>query len=154
MLEEMHVTQTRPQPIALIRLTIPRAEIRNMMGPARQELAAVLAQQGLTPAGPGFCHHFRMSPQVFDFEVCVPVPAPVTASGRVQPGLLPAMTVASAIYRGPYEGLGSAWPEFDAWIHSQGRQTGPELWEHYLSGPERSANPADWQTEFWRLLAD
>lgn len=34
MLDQPRIVQTRAQPAAVIRLTIPREEIRNVMGPA------------------------------------------------------------------------------------------------------------------------
>ena len=78
--------------------------------------------------------------------------APVTAVGRVKPGELPAATVARTAYHGPYEGLGPAWGEFDAWIASEGHKPAANLWECYTAGPESSPNPADWRTELNRPL--
>ncbi len=102
--------------------------------------------------GPWFTHHLRMDPDVFDFEICLPVAAPVSAAGRVQPGLLPAATVARTVYRGPYEGLPSAWGEFDAWITAQDRTPAPDIWEVYVAGPESGPDPAGWRTELNRPL--
>jgi uncharacterized protein (DUF427 family) len=73
MLDKPRIVQTAVQPAAVIRLTIPRAEIRNVMGPGHRELMAALAAQGIAPAGPWFSHHFRMDPDVFDFEIGIPV---------------------------------------------------------------------------------
>ena len=109
MLDTPQIAQTTNQLTAVIRLTIPRAEIRNVMGPGIAELMAAVAAQGIGPAGPWFTHHLRMDPATFDFEICVPVTAPVAASGRVKAGHLPATTVARTTYHGSYEGLGGAW---------------------------------------------
>src|SRR4029077_15631511 len=114
MLDQPWITETSVQLTAAIRLTIPREEIRNVMGPGIAELMAAVAAQGMAPAGPWFTHHLRMDPATFDFEIWVPVTAPVAASGRVKAGHLPATTVARTVYHGPYEGLGGAWGEFDA----------------------------------------
>jgi effector-binding domain-containing protein len=152
MLETPHIAQTAAQAIALIRLTIPRAEIRNVMGPGYHELTAALAAQGVVPTGSWFTHHLRMDPNVFDFEICLPVAAPVSAAGRVQPGVLPAATVARTVYRGPYEGLPSAWGEFDAWIAAGNHTPALDLWEVYVAGPESGPEPAGWRTELNRPL--
>ena len=90
MLDTPRITQTPAQPTAIIRLTIPREEIRYVMGPGIGELMAALAA---------------------DFETVVPVTAPVSTAGRVKVGRLPATTVARTVYHGPYEGLGPAWAE-------------------------------------------
>jgi effector-binding domain-containing protein len=152
MLDTPQITQTAAELTAVIRLTIPRAEIRNVMGPGLMELMAAVAGQGIAPCGPWFTHHLKMSPEIFDFEICLPVPTPVAAMGRVQPGLLPAARVARTVYHGPYEGLGDAWGEFERWIAANGYQSGPDLWECYVAGPESSPDPARWRTELNRPL--
>jgi effector-binding domain-containing protein len=78
----------------------------------------------------------------------VPVRLSFAQAGRVVPGELPACGVARTVYRGPYEGLGEAWREFDAWIAANGYQAAPGLWEFYLTGP----NAAEPQTELNRPL--
>jgi effector-binding domain-containing protein len=148
------VTESAAQLTAVIRLTVPRAEIQHVMGPGYQELMAAVAGQGIAATGPWFTHHLRMDPDVFDFELGIPVAAPVRPAGRVQPGELPAARVARAVYRGPYEGLGEAWGEFQAWMKAQGLTGRPDLWECYAAGPESSPDPAHWRTELNRPLAD
>lgn len=152
MIEPPQITQTAAQQAAVIRLTIPREEIREVMGPGIGELMAAVAAQGIAPTGPVFSHHFRMDPKVFDFEIGVPVSAPVSAAGRVKPGQLPAATVARTVYHGSYEGLGPAWGEFGAWIADEGHTPAADLWECYVAGPESSPNPAAWRTELNRPL--
>jgi effector-binding domain-containing protein len=93
-----------------------------------------------------------MQPDIFDFEIGVPVNSAVTATGRVKPSQRPAMKVARTIYRGAYEGLPSAWGEFEAWIAAQGHTSAVDLWECYAAGPESSSDPANWRTELTRPL--
>ena len=94
MIDTPQIAQTAAQPAAVIRLTIPRAEIRNVMGPAYGELMAAVAAQGIASTGPWFNHHLRMDPDTFDFEIGVPVTASISAAGRVRAGQLPAAMVA------------------------------------------------------------
>lgn len=152
MLDEPQILKTDAQLTAIIRLTIPREEIQNVMGPGIAELMAAAAAQGIGPAGPVFSHHLRIDPDTFDFELGVPVTAPVAAAGRVKAGQLPAATVARTVYHGPYEGLGPAWEEFDAWIAAEGHTAAPDLWECYVAGPESNPDPAHWRTELKRPL--
>ena len=152
MLFRSQITQTAAQLAAVIRLTIPRDQIRNVMGPGLAELMAAIAAQGIAPAGPWFSHHLRMDPDIFDFEISVPVTAPVAPTGRVLPSRLPARTVTRTVYHGAYEGLGAAWGEFDAWIAAQGHKPAPDLWECYVAGPESDPDPATWRTELNRPL--
>ena len=152
MIETPVVTQSAEQTTAIIRLTVPRAQIRTVMGPGLGELMAAIAAQGVAPAGPWFTHHLRMDPDVFDFEISVPVEKPIVAAGRVVPSRLPAATVARTIFHGSYEGLAAAWGEFDAWIAAKGFTTGPDLWECYVAGPESNPDPAAWRTQLNRPL--
>jgi effector-binding domain-containing protein len=142
MIDTPQITQSAAHLAAVIRLTAPREEIRKIMGPAIRELMTAVAAQGMAPAGPVFSHHLRMDPNVFDFEVGVPVSKPVSPMGRVRPGQVPATTVARTVYHGVYEGLGSAWGEFDGWITADGHTPGPDLWECYVAVPESCPDPA------------
>ncbi|GAB3255941.1 GyrI-like domain-containing protein [Chitinimonas naiadis] len=152
MIETPRITQTSRQLTAVIHLTIPREEIRNVMGPGIGELMSTVAAQGIATAGAWFCHHFRMDPQTFDFEIGVPVAAAVQPTGRVKGSELRAATVARTVYHGAYEGLGPAWGEFEAWITINGHKSAPDLWECYVVGPESSPEPANWRTELNRPL--
>jgi effector-binding domain-containing protein len=153
-IETPHITESEAQTTAVIRLTIPREEIRTVMAPGIGELMAVVADQGIGPAGPWFTHYLRMDPEIFDFEIGVPVSEPAVPQGRVEPGELPATTVLRTVYHGPYDGLGAAWAEFDRWIAENGHTPGPDLWERYLVGPEISDDAETWRTELNRPLAE
>jgi effector-binding domain-containing protein len=147
------ILHTTVQQTAVIRLTIPREEIRTVMGPGIGELMATVSAQGIGPTGPWFSHHLRTDPAVFDFEIGVPVSAPVTPTGRVRPGELPAARVARTVYHGPYEGLGAAWGELGEWLAVNGHAPGTALWECYLAGPESTADSSQFRTELNRPLA-
>ena len=114
MIDTPQIVQTKSVPTAKIHITVPRDQIRTVMMPGLQEVRAALKEQGIEPAGPWLTHHLKMEPGIFDFEIMVPVTRPVTEAGRVQPGELPATTVARTVYHGGYEGLGEAWGRFIA----------------------------------------
>jgi effector-binding domain-containing protein len=152
MLDTPHITQTTTRLTAVIHFTIPREEIQDVMGPGIAELMATVAAQGITPTGPWFDHHLTMAEDTWDFEICVPVSAPVVAAGRVRPSKWPAMKVARTVYRGAYEGLADAWGEFLDWITANGHTVAPDLYQCYVAGPESSPDPANWRTELTKPL--
>jgi effector-binding domain-containing protein len=154
MIDVPQIVRTAAQHTAIIHFTIPRNEIQNVMGPGLSELMATVAAQGVSPAGPWFAHHLRMDPNTYDFEISLPVLSPIAPFGRVQPSQSPATTVARTIYHGGYEGLASAWGEFDAWIIAEGHTPGPDLWECYVAGPESNPDPPTFRTELSRPLSD
>ena len=152
MLDTPQIIYTTAQPIAVTHLTVPVTQIREVMGPGITELRAAVEAQGIAITGAWFTHHLRMPGEIFDFEIGLPVAKAVSAAGRMQPGVWPAMTLARAVYHGPYEGLASAWGEFGKWISANGHQPATELWEQYVAGPESGSDPAAWRTELNRPL--
>ena len=131
MLDTPQVLSTDEQLTAVIHLTIERAEIAQVMGPAIAEVMSTIAAQGVVPTGPCFSYHLRIPSDTFDFEVGVPVNSPVAPSGRVKMSKLPAAKIVRTSYRGEYEGLGAAWGEFCAWIEAEGLWVQDRLWECY-----------------------
>jgi len=153
MIDTPQVVQTDEQVTAVIHITVPRAEISQVMGPAIGEILSTLAAQGTAPAGPCYSFHWKRPADTFDFEVGFPVSRPITPAGRVKMSRLPEGKVVRTLYRGGYEGLGAAWGEFMAWIEGEGFETQGSLWESYLSGPESGPDPNLWCTELNRPLA-
>lgn len=152
MLATPQIVETSVQQAAVIHLTVPRNEMMQVFGPAIGELMSALAAQGIEPVGAVFAHHLKMSPGIFDFELGVKVTGPVKAVGRVKPGQLPAAKVARTVYSGPYEGLPSAWDEFNAWMKESHLAQAEDLWELYSVGPQSTPDSASWRTELNRPL--
>ena len=152
LIEAPVITETAPRLAAAIHFTIPRSQIRSVMGPGLSEIMAAVQAQGIGPTGPWFTHHLKMDPATFDFEICVPVSAPVTPVGRVVSREIPAVQVARTVYRGSYEQLANGWQEFGAWMARNGHVAGPDLYECYTVGPESNPDAAAWRTELSRPL--
>jgi effector-binding domain-containing protein len=142
------------QLVAAIHIETPRAKMPRVMGPAISEVMAAVKAQGIGPTAPWFTHHLAMTPDAFEFDICVPVSSSVTAVGRVKSWRRPALRVVRAIYTGPYEGLGDAWHEFGKWTEAKGHQMAGDLYECYLIGPESSPDPANWRTELSRPVIE
>lgn len=150
MIEKPQVAETPAQQVATIHIETPRSEMQRVMGPGIGEAMTAVKAQGIGPTGPWFAHHLKMIPDAFNFDICVPVSAPVQATGRVKPWQRPSLKMVCTVYRGRYEGLGEAWHAFDEWAQANGYKTAGDLYECYLVGPESSANPEDWRTELSR----
>lgn len=139
---------------AVIPLTVSRAAIKDLMVPAIGEVLATLAAQSASPAGPCVAFHRRRPKDFFDFEVGFPVAAPIVPTGRVINSVLPAARVVQTVHQGDYDGLASAWGEFVDWIEAQDLKTQEHFWESYLTDPETTPDPADWQTQLTVPLAN
>lgn len=154
MIEKPQVIDTAAQQVATLHIETSRLKMQHVMGPGIAETMAAVKAQAIAPTGPWFAHHLKMTPESFDFDICVPVSAPATAVGRVKPWQRPALKVVRTIYYGPYEGLGEAWHEFDGWVETNGYKTAADLYECYLVGPEASPDPTEWRTELSRPLVE
>jgi effector-binding domain-containing protein len=154
MIDTPRLIQTIAQHTAFIHLSVTCEEMQHLFGPTIGELMAALGAQGVAPAGPVFAHHLRCPDETFDFELGVPVAAPVTAAGRLEPGIWPAQLAARTSYSGPYERLPDAWGEFTDWISAHGHQPADDLYEAYVTGPHSSPDPANWRTELTRPLKE
>ena len=152
MLDAPEIVQTAAQIAAVVRITIPRNQIEEVMGPAIMEAIEAATVQGIGPIGPVFAHHFDMQPGIFNFEVGVPVSSPVMPVGRVFASELPAAKVMRTVYTGPYEGLGDGWGDFMDQIEASGHTPAANLWERYLSNPEIDLDPATYRTELNRPI--
>ena len=148
MIDTPQILTTTDQPCAIIPLVIPTSEIREHMGAATQEIAAVLRAQGIPPTGPWFTHHRKIPDTHFDFEISFPTATPVTPSGRVIPSVWPATRVARTVHHGDYSGLVAAWGELLQWLQANNRIPAPAaIWEVYTINPDDASNPANWQTQ-------
>jgi effector-binding domain-containing protein len=154
MIDTPQIIQTEELLTAVIHLTVPRADISNVMGPAIAEIISTIATQGASINGPCFSYHRKRPSDIFDFEVGFPVNQPITADGRVKMSKLPAVKVIRTIYQGGYEGLGAAWGEFCKWIADEGLDAQESLWECYLTDPGSNPDSETWRTELNRPLTE
>lgn len=152
MIDPPRIVTLTPQETAVIRIVVPRAEIRNVMGPAFEELFGTVMGQGITPGGPAYSYHRRFDPEVFDFELGVPVTSTVVPQGRVDVGALPGGRAATTTYQGPYDDLAMGWGALMEWVANQGLTPAENAWEVYAHGPESTPNPREWQTHLVRPL--
>jgi len=161
---EPQVQERAAQHYAAIPVTVAMDGLSSAIDSGYAELFGWLASQGITPAGPPLVRYLviDMAGQL-QIELAVPVAAPITASGRIQPGTLPEGRYAVLRHTGPYDGLAASnaallrWAQeneigLDTWATAQG-----SAWrcraEHYLSDPSQEPDPAKLETDVAILLA-
>ena len=129
------------------------------------EVHAWLSQRGARPAGAPFIRYLTAPPGgEWSIEIGIPAFGEISSDDRVVVGSFPAGRYAVMVHTGPYEGLGSANAELQAWAASaaltfQLDDTAQgSVWrnhsEFYLTDPGTEPDPAKWQTEIVYLLAD
>ncbi len=137
---------------AVIHVHCTREEIQLAMGRGVRELLDVVRAQGAAPVDALYTHHLRRPTDSFDFEIGVPVDKSITPAGRVRPAEWPPMRVACTLHCGRYEQLPRAWGELKQWIAGQGLHITDDLWECYLTGPERGSDARLWRTQLIQPL--
>lgn len=157
------VTVRAAQHYAGIKETVTMDTIGPAVDRAFPELFGWLGGQGITPAGPPFIR-FLVIDMAADLEVDfgVPVASPVTAGGRVQPGVLPGGRYLVLRHAGPYDQLIGANAELQDWAEANGvsfeRSDTPRgsAWpgriEQYLTDPSTEPDPSKWQTDIAYLI--
>ena len=153
MIEPPQITElARHRTTAVIHVRCTREEIQLVMGRGVRELLDAVRAQGAQPVAALYTHHLRRPTDRFDFEIGVPVDQPVQAAGRMRPGEWPPMRVARTVHRGRYEDLPQSWGQFKQWIAEQGLHMTSDLWECYVTGPERGLDARMWRTELIQPL--
>jgi effector-binding domain-containing protein len=110
------------------------------------ELYACVEASGANPGGPPFVvYQSGSQPGVlWEIDICAPVAAPLVAPVCADYMEMPACDVASLLHVGPYDTLGEAYAQVEAFIAEHGlQQAGPPR-EFYYSEPE--APPAETRT--------
>ena len=98
------------------------------------------------------CTVFLSPPNELDphsglFEVCVPVAPGTAGDAKVGVKQLPAMTVAYAVVKGPYDKISAHYSEFLAWLTAEGLEVAGPPREIYVKGPQSNVPSAEYLTE-------
>jgi effector-binding domain-containing protein len=164
MSQEPQIQERAAQHYAGIPMTVTMDGLSSAVDSAFSELFGWLASQGITPAGPPLIRYLVIDMAGdLRIEMAVPVAAPVTVSGRIQPGILPGGRYAVLRHTGPYDGLIASNAALQRWAQEQGIQF--DTWdtaqgsawrsraEHYLTDPSQEPDPAKLETDVAYLIA-
>ncbi len=135
-------------PVASIRAKVSLREISKELATMLPEAMRAVGEQGIPPIGPPFTRYFNMATAGdIDIEAGFPVARPITASGRVKPGTLPAGQVASVWHIGPYHTVGQTHQRLMAWVAQRGLAPSGGPWEIYWTDPGLEPDSSRWRTE-------
>ena len=141
--------------LAVVRETVAMDALTDFYDRAFREVAAALARQGATPAGPAVGVYFGSPGATAEVAAGFPTAEPITADGAVVPLTLPGGRVAQLLHAGAYDGLGASYDRLFAWLGEQSEVAGEVMWETYLTEPSPEKDPASMQTLIsWVIAAD
>jgi effector-binding domain-containing protein len=155
--DDPELVTVAPATTAVIRATVPMADLRNFFDASFGALSAALSAQAVGIAGPAFALYHGMPTDTVDLEVGFVTDGTVEPAGDVIAGALPGGRVARVVHHGSFDGLGDAWARLYEWISAQGLT--PEtpdagFWEVYITEPSPDMDPADLRTELNAPLRD
>lgn len=140
------------QPILLIRRRIARGELSSTLAECFGTLFGHGQRAALPIAGWPLARYVAMGPGLMTVEAAMPLAAPASAAGIMEPGSLPSGPTAFAVHVGAYEQLPETHAAIERWIDAQGYQVGGAPWESYVTDPAEHPDSAEWRTEvYWPL---
>lgn len=153
--DTISIKHTPAHAAAVVRARATADTMADTVGASFAAIGAAIQASGATFAGPPF---FTMSAPADDepteIEVGFPVAAPFTDRDAVMGIEVPAMTVAAAIHRGPYDQAGPVYQAIEAWIQEHGHAGVGAPREVYLNSPGDVASPEEYLTEIQFPISD
>lgn len=126
--------QSAQQTVYVSRRT-PVQKLSQVLGEVYGKLEQYLDDVKEKPAGPPFVAYRNMDMTNLDCEIGFPVAKKLTGKGEVKAGVLPAGTIVSCVYTGPYDKISSAYEELNHWIVDHHYQVAGAAYEMYLNSP-------------------
>lgn len=153
--DEIEVRQLDEQPTVSIREQVARDMIGPMLAERVAEIEAFIAGRRGQGTGAPFArlHNYgQVERDDIDLEVGVPTTEVVDcpAETAFNANKLPAGPAAVLRYRGPYEEIGAAYEQLQAWIRDSDHEAQGAPWELFIGDLESD----DWEVEIvWPLMA-
>lgn len=152
---DFDIIEINEQQTAVVKATVPMAELKDLFDRAFGEVFAAIGKQGVAPAGAPFGYYpVKPTDAGVQVEAGVPVAGPVSADGDVVASALPGGRVVHGTHVGPYELLEQTYGALMAWVQEQGLTLAAGMWECYVSDPAAQPDPATWRTEIYWPLAE
>lgn len=139
------VKEQAAQPALAIRTRSAVEHLPEVLGQAYGRIFTYLGELGEGPAGAPYMGYYNMDMQDLDLEIGVPVMRVLPGKDPVQPAQLPGGRVATCLYTGPYNKMGSAYDALNQYIHEQGLLPTGVVYEIYISDPSQTP-PQELQT--------
>ena len=153
-MNEITLFERQEQATAVIRERVPMNELPQFFARAYQATMAAAQAQGRHPTGPPFSMYHGRPTDVVDVEAGFPVNGAIAPADGVVPGTLPAGKVVQTTHVGPYDTLSQTYDMVLGYMKEHDLTPADDMWEVYLSDPQRQPDPATWRTEIFWPVAD
>jgi effector-binding domain-containing protein len=136
---------------ATVRVSCDADKVSATLAAIFPEIGGVMEAQGAQMSGPPFTryHVIDRGKNRIDLEAGIPLAAPITAAGRVQPATLPAGKAAMTWHRGSYHDLQKSYDRLEAWMKAEKLTARGGFWEIYWTDPGLEPDPSTWRTQIY-----
>ncbi|MCH8995391.1 MAG: GyrI-like domain-containing protein [Chloroflexi bacterium] len=136
---DVRIKEVPTQYIVSVSARVSIAELSSFIQRSIAEMTEYLRQTGVAPSGPPLTlYHDQVNDDTDgDVEVCVPVERPLSGSGEIRAGELPAGPLAHTTCQVDYPEILSAYDAIAVWIRQHGHEFDGPPREIYISEHER-----------------
>jgi effector-binding domain-containing protein len=149
---ECSLLERPAQPTAVVRGSLPVADLPTFFARAFPAVWAALEAQGIGLAGEPFGYYPAVPGTTVEVEVGFPIAGPFAATGDVRQSELPAGRVVTATHVGPFNTLERTYAEMCEWAAEQGLKPSGPMWEAYLTDPEQEPDQSKWRTRVFMCV--
>jgi effector-binding domain-containing protein len=145
-MSEYNVVDYEARPTAVLRGRVKLADLATFFAHSLPLVLDAIETQGAVPGGEPFAYYRGMPNGSVDVEAGFPVVGAFAPIGRIVPGHLPGGRVVAGLHLGPYDSVGRTYARMSAWAIAHGLRPTQDMWEVYLTDPEREPDPLRWRT--------
>lgn len=134
---DIQIIEEPPQLVLATKMHTTLQRVGTDIGTGFGSLMQSMNREGVTPAGsPLIVYHDVIDEETGgDIEMCVPVDRAIAADSKVYGRELEGGAMATAVHRGPYEQIASAYHTLTGWISEHGHEIAGPPREIYLNDP-------------------
>lgn len=135
MSDGIELVQQESTPVISVRTQTTMENLPLVIGRTYMEIMGHLNSLGIQPTGAPYTAYHNLDMSDLDVEMGFPIPHMVASEGNMVADTLPACSVASYMYKGPYSGMEPVYNEIFKWIEANGHQPTGVYYEYYYNSP-------------------
>jgi len=149
----IEIKENERRPVIGMRRKINVAEVGDFIREAFSAVGPFFESNGMEMTGPPVSIYYAVNGSEMDVAAGAPVTQVTAITDEISEFELAGGKAATAIYTGPYEGIGAAWGEFMSEISGRGETAVEPCWEEYITDPTTEPDSSKWQTLLVQPLA-
>jgi effector-binding domain-containing protein len=134
------VVECSSRATASVRRRVKLEDLPEFFAESLPMVLEAIEEQGAVPGGEPFARYRGAPNGSVDVEAGFPVAGDFAPSGEIQAGQLPGGRVIAGLLLGAYDSIGQMYAKLTAWAIAHGLRPTQDLWEVYLTDPERESD--------------